>query len=121
MASIRLAKWQWFILILPIASIVIFLLVAASWQIHAWGLSWIWAIFTLVFVGWRWLLVKWSKPAVNQLETVLTEIQQELMVDPAEEIPTNPERDRLKQLETNHRFSLKSESPKIVHTIKTGA
>ena len=101
MATIRLAKWQWFILILPIASIVIFLLFAASWQIHAWGLSWIWAIFTLIFVGWRWLLVKWSKPAVNQLETVLTEIQQELMVDPAEEIPTNPDCDRLTQLEAN--------------------
>ena len=101
MAKIRLAKWQWFILISPIASIFIFLLIAASWQIHAWGLTWIWAIFTLIFVGWRWLLVKWTKPAVNQLETVLTEIQQELLIDPTEEVKTRPERDRVIQLEAN--------------------
>jgi uncharacterized protein len=53
--------WQWAILGLPIASIVIFLLVAAGVKIHEWGLTWIWGVFTLIFVGWRWLLVSWTK------------------------------------------------------------
>ncbi|RUS93563.1 hypothetical protein DSM107003_43590 [Trichormus variabilis SAG 1403-4b] len=47
-------------------------------QIHTWGLSWIWALFTLVFVGWRWLLVHWTKPAVNQIEAVFAEVREEL-------------------------------------------
>ncbi|HLO84839.1 MAG TPA: GTPase family protein [Nostocaceae cyanobacterium] len=75
---VRLKLWQWIILAAPIASIVIFLLVAAGMQISAWGLSWIWAVFTLVFVGWRWLLVRWTKPAVNQIEAVLAEVRQDL-------------------------------------------
>jgi uncharacterized protein len=53
--------WQWAILGLPIGSIVIFLLVAAGVKIHEWGLTWIWGVFTLIFVGWRWLLVSWTK------------------------------------------------------------
>ncbi|MEB3308937.1 MAG: GTPase [Snowella sp.] len=101
MVTVRLTKWQWLVLILPIASIVIFLLVAASWQIHAWGLTWIWAIFTLIFVGWRWLLVRWTKPAVNQLETVLTEIQQELESETSVAVDANSGRDRVAQLEAN--------------------
>ncbi|MFM6068477.1 MAG: GTPase, partial [Sphaerospermopsis kisseleviana] len=65
---VRLKLWQLIILISPIAIIITFLLVSAGMQIHAWGINWIWGIFTLVFVGWRWLLVKWTKPAVNQIE-----------------------------------------------------
>jgi uncharacterized protein len=57
----QLKPWQWAILVSPIASIVIFLLVAAGVKIHEWGLTWIWGVFTLVFVGWRWLLVNWTK------------------------------------------------------------
>ncbi|WP_071189099.1 GTPase family protein [Trichormus sp. NMC-1] len=75
---IRLKLWQWIILISPIAIIVSFLLISAGMQIHTWGLSWIWALFTLVFVGWRWLLVRWTKPAVNQIEAVFAEVQEEL-------------------------------------------
>ncbi|MBD2568996.1 GTPase family protein [Anabaena lutea] len=75
---IRLKLWQWIILISPIAIIVSFLLISAGMQIHTWGLSWIWALFTLVFVGWRWLLVHWTKPAVNQIEAVFAEVQEEL-------------------------------------------
>ncbi|MBD2629403.1 GTPase family protein [Trichormus variabilis] len=75
---IRLKLWQWIILISPIAIIVSFLLISAGMQIHTWGLSWIWALFTLVFVGWRWLLVHWTKPAVNQIEAVFAEVREEL-------------------------------------------
>ncbi|MBD2385343.1 GTPase family protein [Cylindrospermum sp. FACHB-282] len=75
---VRLKIWQSIVLATPIATIVIFLLVSAGLQIHTWGISWIWAVFTLIFVGWRSLLVKWTKPAVNQIETVLAEVRQEL-------------------------------------------
>ncbi|QLE50721.1 GTPase family protein [Nostoc sp. C057] len=75
---VRLKPWQWVVLAIPIAFIIIFLLVAAGSQIHAWGISWIWGVFTLLFVGWRWLLVKWTQPAVNQVEAVLAQVQEEL-------------------------------------------
>ncbi|MBN3952112.1 MAG: GTPase family protein [Nostoc sp. NMS7] len=75
---VRLKLWQWVVLAIPIAFMIIFLLVAAGSQIHAWGISWIWAVFTLLFVGWRWLLVKWTQPAVNQVEAVLAQIREEL-------------------------------------------
>ena len=57
----QLKPWQWAILVSPIVSIIIFLLVAAGTKIHEWGLNWIWGVFTLAFVGWRWLLVSWTK------------------------------------------------------------
>ena len=75
---VRLKLWQWVVLAIPIAFIIIFLLVSAGSQIHAWGISWIWAVFTLLFVGWRWLLVKWTQPAVNQVEAVLAQVREEL-------------------------------------------
>ncbi|MEH2317667.1 GTPase family protein [Nostoc sp.] len=75
---VRLKPWQWVVLAIPIAFIIIFLLVSAGSQIHAWGISWIWGVFTLLFVGWRWLLVKWTQPAVNQVETVLAQVREEL-------------------------------------------
>ena len=75
---IRLKPWQWIILVSPIAVIISFLLISAGRQIHAWGLSWIWALFTFVFVGWRWLLVRWTKPAINQIEAVFAEVREEL-------------------------------------------
>ena len=75
---VQLKLWQWLILATPIASIVTFLMVSAGLQIHQWGISWIWAIFTLVFVGWRWLLVQWTQPIVNQLESIVAEVSKEL-------------------------------------------
>ncbi|MCL6751347.1 GTPase family protein [Nostoc sp. CCCryo 231-06] len=75
---VRLKPWQWVVLAIPIAFIIIFILVSAGSQIHAWGISWIWGVFTLLFVGWRWLLVKWTQPAVNQVEAVLAQVQEEL-------------------------------------------
>ncbi|NJO43214.1 MAG: GTPase family protein [Cyanobacteria bacterium RU_5_0] len=75
---VRFKLWQWVVLALPIALIIGFLMVAAGWKIHEWGISWIWAIFTLLLVGWRWLLVKWTRPALKQVEAVLTEVREEL-------------------------------------------
>lgn len=75
---IRLKVWQWFILAFPIALVVGFLAIAAGWQIHQWGINWIWGIFILLVVGWRWLLVKWTKPMVTQVEAVIEEVRQDL-------------------------------------------
>lgn len=75
---IRFKTWQWVILATPLATIVTFLLVAAGAQIHQWGLNWIWGVFILLFVGWRWLLVKWTQPALEQVEAVIEEVNQEL-------------------------------------------
>jgi uncharacterized protein len=75
---IRLTTWQWVILATPIGSVVLFLLIAAGSQIHAWHLSWIWAIFGVSFVGWRWLLVKWTKPAIAELDELVAEMAADL-------------------------------------------
>jgi hypothetical protein len=75
---VRLKLWQWVVLATPIASIITFLLVSAGLQIHEWGINWLWGIFTLVLVGWRWLLVKWTRPAVEQMEAVMAEVTKEL-------------------------------------------
>jgi hypothetical protein len=68
----RLNRWQWAGLGFPIAAIVIFLLIAAGVQIHQWGINWIWAIVVLMLVGWRWLLVRWTQPAVLQVQAIQT-------------------------------------------------
>ena len=63
---VKLQSWQWIILVAPIASVVLFLLISAGIQIHAWGLSYVWAIVGVVFVGWRWLLVRWTRPVMRE-------------------------------------------------------
>jgi uncharacterized protein len=85
----RFKPWQWSVLVLPVASIVIFLLVAAGVKIHEWGLTWIWGVFTLVILGWRWLLVKWTQPSIVQVESVLGTVSQELQDSIADAIPQN--------------------------------
>lgn len=81
----RLKAWQWIVLGLPIAGIVGFLLTAAGLQIDQWSLNWIWAIILLVFVGWRWLLVKWLRPpALESVESAIAELAAEPEV-PAKE------------------------------------
>lgn len=75
---IRLKTWQWVILALPIAAIVSFLLIAAGTQIHEWNLNWIWAIFTLVLVGWRWLLVQWTQPMMAEMEAAIAQVNQDI-------------------------------------------
>ncbi len=75
---VKLHRWQWIVLITPIALVITFLLVSAAIQIHGWGLSWIWAIVGLVFVGWRWLLVRWTRPVVTELEDAIAELSETL-------------------------------------------
>ncbi|MCU0568054.1 MAG: GTPase, partial [Oculatellaceae cyanobacterium Prado106] len=75
---VRLQPWQWVVLALPIASIVSFVLIAAGWQIHEWGVSWLWGVVTVLLVGWRWLLVRWTQPALRQVEDAIAQVNQEL-------------------------------------------
>jgi uncharacterized protein len=75
---VRLKLWQWIVLATPIASIVGFFLVAAGLQIHEWRINWIWGVFILIFVGWRWLLVRWTRPVVVEMEAVAAEVSKEL-------------------------------------------
>ncbi|MEO1637260.1 MAG: GTPase [Cyanobacteria bacterium J06631_9] len=76
--KLRLKPWQVALLIAPIAIIVTFLLVAAGQQIRAWGLNWIWAIFIFMLLGWRWLLVRWTSPALAQAQALVSEVNAEL-------------------------------------------
>lgn len=75
---IRLKPWQWITLATPFATIVIFILVSASLQIHEWRINWIWGIFTFVLVGWRWLLVKWTRSQFEEVEAVIAEVNEEI-------------------------------------------
>ncbi len=75
---IRLKRWQWLALTAPIALVVGFLLTAAGFQIHAWGLNWIWAVVILLFAGWRWLLVRWTRSAVGDIQAVFAEVNDEI-------------------------------------------
>jgi uncharacterized protein len=77
--DMQLKPWQWAILASPIVSVVIFLLIAAGTKIHEWGINWIWGVFTLLLVGWRWLLVKWTQSsAIGKGTDVLAAASREL-------------------------------------------
>lgn len=84
---VRLKLWQWIVLATPIAFMIIFLLVSAGLQIHEWGINWIWGVFILIFVGWRWLLVRWTRSAVAQVEGIMAQISQELESTADDTIP----------------------------------
>ncbi|HIK27523.1 MAG: GTPase family protein [Oscillatoriaceae bacterium SKW80] len=96
---IRLKLWQWTILAAPIAAIAIFLLVSAGLQINEWGINWIWGVFTLVFVGWRWLLVRWTKPEIEQIKSALAEINKKLETETGETKALSETTDKTKQAE----------------------
>ncbi|MEL7068037.1 MAG: GTPase [Cyanobacteria bacterium J06581_3] len=74
----RLKPWQVAVLIAPIAIIVTFMLVAAGQQIRAWGINWIWAVFIFMLLGWRLLIVRWTRPAFAQAEALVSEVNAEL-------------------------------------------
>ncbi|MGF1588176.1 MAG: GTPase [Pleurocapsa sp.] len=76
MVSIK--PWQVAVLVFPIAAIIVFLLVAAGSQIHDWGINWIWGLVVLVFAVWRWLLAKWTKSPLAEIESAIEEINEEL-------------------------------------------
>ncbi len=75
---INIKPWQWVILALPPLVIVGFVTAAAGVQIHAWGLSWVWAVMVLVLVGWRWLLARWTRPVRQPMAAALEQAKQEL-------------------------------------------
>jgi uncharacterized protein len=82
-AMIQLKPWQWTILALPILSVIGFLGLAAGFQIHEWGINWIWAIIGVTFVGWRFLLVRWLKPPeLIAAEAALAELTDETTASP---------------------------------------
>ncbi|MGK7952098.1 MAG: GTPase [Xenococcaceae cyanobacterium] len=75
---VRLKSWQWVVLATPIASIIIFFVIAAGIQIHKWGINWIWGVFVFILVAWRWLLAKWIKAENSQIEAKIDDVAQEL-------------------------------------------
>lgn len=104
---VRLKTWQWVILASPIAAVVGFLLFAAGRQIHEWGINWVWAIFPIIFVGWRWLLVKWTKPIYVDLEATLTDVTNKMNAT-VSETTLPPEGDTAQQLEAILQNTLKT-------------
>ncbi len=74
----RLKPWQVAMLVAPVVIIVGFVLVAAGQQIRAWHLNWIWGVFIFMLLGWRWLLVRWTRPAIAQAEALVSEVNAEL-------------------------------------------
>ena len=59
---VKLSRWQWVGIVMPIALVIGFVLFAAGWQIQRWGISWVWAIIIVGLAGWRWLLALWTRP-----------------------------------------------------------
>ena len=56
-----LNRWQLILIILPPTAIVVAVIVIASWQLHTWGLSWLWGVLIVVGVLWRVLLARWLR------------------------------------------------------------
>lgn len=75
---VKLQPWQWGVIALPILLSGGFLLAAAAVQIHAWGLNWIWGVFIVLMVSWRWLLVRWTRPAISALQSTVADMEGEL-------------------------------------------
>ncbi|NEQ54727.1 MAG: GTPase [Leptolyngbya sp. SIO3F4] len=80
---LQLKRWQWIVLSLPLVLVVAFIVIAASFQMRAWGITWIWAVIVLMFAGWRWLLVRWTKP--REIEQIVTAVKAELTSVTADE------------------------------------
>lgn len=78
MLKVRIRPWQVGVLVAPIVVTVAFLLVAAGQQIRAWEINWIWAVVIFVLLGWRWLVVRWTRPAIAQAEALVSEVNAEL-------------------------------------------
>ena len=104
---VQLKKWHLAILAIPPVSIVAFIMISAASQINQWGINWVWGIFVLVFVGWRWLLVKWTRPTVAKMEEVIAEVNKQIPT--TDNTRTTPiENETAKQLETSLQEILRS-------------
>ena len=104
---VQLKKWQLAILAIPPLAVVAFLMISAGRQINNWGINWIWGIFILVFVGWRWLLVKWTRKAVTQMEEVIEEVNKQIPTTDTTKTPPT-ENEATKKLETTLQKIIKS-------------
>ncbi len=72
---VRLRPWQWIVLALPIAGLISLWICLAGVQLHHWGLDWLWAVFLLILLGWRFLLVRWLQPPeLATLEATLADL-----------------------------------------------
>ncbi|MEM9451118.1 MAG: GTPase [Cyanobacteria bacterium P01_E01_bin.6] len=74
----RLKRWQWGVLVAPIGLGVIFFLILAGLKIQEWGISWIWAVFIVGLLGWRWLLVRWTRSAMQEVQSLLTDVHDDI-------------------------------------------
>jgi uncharacterized protein len=93
---ITLKPWQILLLILPIAVIALFLLIAAGNQIQAWGISWIWGLVVVLFVGWFWLLAKWTGTAIAKRDAFSVDWQEVADKLPAQSVDGA---DKIRQVE----------------------
>ncbi len=96
----RLKTWQWVILASPLVFIISFIIIAGGIQIHQWGLNWIWGVFILLLLGWRWLLVKWTQPMEQQLEAIITQVTEDLENNTGEISTTVTDTETVNQIET---------------------
>ncbi len=97
---IKLKSWQWLVLASPLIIIISFFIIVAGIKIHEWGINWIWAIFILILLGWRWLLVKWTKPVEQQIETLITQVTQEIDREQDDIIATIENQETIQKIET---------------------
>ncbi|MGK7963010.1 GTPase family protein [Crocosphaera sp.] len=97
---IKFKPWQWVVLASPVMVIVSFFIIAAGLQIHQWGINWVWGIFILMLLGWRWLLVKWTKPVEQQIETLITEVTEEVDSQQKEITATVGDQETITKIET---------------------
>ncbi|MGD1949536.1 MAG: GTPase family protein [Leptolyngbyaceae cyanobacterium] len=94
----QLKRWQWLVLALPLVTVMMFIVIAAGFQLHTWGLNWIWAVILLVFVGWQWLLVHWTKP--GEIEQIVTTVKAELTSVTAAGVDNQPLEESLQPILT---------------------
>jgi len=74
----KLKSWQLIIIALPLIAVVSFFIVATGLQIHLWGINWIWGVFVLIFVVWRWLLGKWTRISHSDLNNLIIQAEEQL-------------------------------------------
>ncbi|MEB3211345.1 MAG: GTPase [Leptolyngbyaceae bacterium] len=95
---IRLNRWQWIGLASPLVLVIVSLLVFAGLQINAWGINWIWAVFVVLLVGWRWLLVRWTGSAAREIQAALSSVNDDITaslsesaLSELENVPASPQ------------------------------
>lgn len=61
-----LKNWLTVLLVIPVVAILILLISIAGYQIHAWGIDWLWAVISLVVVVWLWFFSQWMRSEITQ-------------------------------------------------------